>query len=50
MLVLNLGEDTASTEACAIEHSICNVTLGKMASLISRDLQSDRSIPVKGKI
>lgn len=34
MLELNLNEDLASTEACAIEHTICDVTLGKMASLI----------------
>lgn len=34
MLELNLSEDTANAEACAIEHSICDVTLGKMASLI----------------
>lgn len=34
MLVLNLNEETASTEACAIEHTICEVTLEKMAALI----------------
>lgn len=34
MLELNLSEDMASAEACAIEHSICDETLGKMASLI----------------
>lgn len=34
MLVLNLNEDLADTEACAIEHTVCDVTLGKMASLI----------------
>jgi DtxR family transcriptional regulator, Mn-dependent transcriptional regulator len=34
MLELNLSEDTANAEACAIEHSICDMTLGKMASLI----------------
>jgi DtxR family transcriptional regulator, Mn-dependent transcriptional regulator len=34
MLELNLSEDMANAEACAIEHSICDVTLGKMERLI----------------
>ena len=36
MLVLNLSEDMASSEACVIEHTICDVTLEKMASLNRR--------------
>ena len=34
MNVLDIGEAMACSEACAIEHIICNVTLAKMASLI----------------
>jgi DtxR family Mn-dependent transcriptional regulator len=34
MRILNIGEPMASIEACAIEHTICDVTLNKMASLI----------------
>jgi len=34
MRVLNIGEALAGSEACAIEHRICDVTLDKMASLI----------------
>ena len=32
--VLNIGEALACSEACAIEHRICDVTLDKMAALI----------------
>ncbi|MDR1320152.1 MAG: metal-dependent transcriptional regulator [Gracilibacteraceae bacterium] len=34
MRVLNIGETLASSEACAIEHTIRDATLAKMASLI----------------
>jgi len=34
MIVLDIGENLASSEACAIEHAICDVTLEKMASMI----------------
>ena len=33
--ILSLSEDTASREACAIEHTVCDATLSKMASLSS---------------
>jgi DtxR family Mn-dependent transcriptional regulator len=34
MRVLGISESLASSEACVIEHTICDVTLAKMASLI----------------
>ena len=34
MRVLNIEEALACSEACAIEHRICDVTLDKMAALI----------------
>ena len=34
MHVLNIEEALACSEACAIEHRICDVTLDKMAALI----------------
>ena len=34
MRVLNIDESLAYSEACAIEHRICDVTLDKMASMI----------------
>ena len=34
MRVLNIGEALAGSEACAIEHAICDVTLAQMAALI----------------
>jgi len=34
MRVLSIGEALACSEACAIEHIICDTTLNKMAALI----------------
>ena len=34
MRVLNIGEALAGSEACAIEHTICDTTLAQMAALI----------------
>jgi DtxR family transcriptional regulator, Mn-dependent transcriptional regulator len=45
MLELNLSEDTANAEACAIEHSICDVTLGKMARLIQKTERAAQDVP-----
>jgi DtxR family Mn-dependent transcriptional regulator len=32
--VLKIGETLAGSEACAIEHRICDITLAKMAAMI----------------
>ena len=34
MRVLGIGESEARSEACAIEHIICDVTLAKMAAMV----------------